>query len=74
MAAANSSILAPRRLLALEGRQFFFVDGGVTPYNIPAFLMFRKATADFIAIGKAYAKASLDIASQWGTSGTAAAA
>jgi len=36
----------PPEVVTLGTRQFVFVDGGVTPYNIPAFLMFRKATAD----------------------------
>lgn len=36
----------PPEVVTLGARQFVFVDGGVTPYNIPAFLMFRKATAD----------------------------
>jgi Patatin-like phospholipase len=36
----------PPEVVTLGSRQFVFVDGGVTPYNIPAFLMFRNATAD----------------------------
>lgn len=36
----------PPEVVVLGPRQFVFVDGGVTPYNIPAFIMFRKATAD----------------------------
>jgi predicted acylesterase/phospholipase RssA len=36
----------PPEVVTLGPRQFVFVDGGVTPYNIPAFLMFREVTAD----------------------------
>lgn len=36
----------PPEVVTLGSRQFVFVDGGVTPYNIPAFLMFRKVTAE----------------------------
>lgn len=43
---AAPTFFPPEVVKLKEGRQFVFVDGGVTPYNIPAFLMFRKATAD----------------------------
>ncbi|MFZ5673019.1 MAG: patatin-like phospholipase family protein [Pseudomonadota bacterium] len=43
---AAPTYFPPEVVKLKEGRQFVFVDGGVTPYNIPAFLMFRKATAD----------------------------
>lgn len=34
-----------------ESKTFVFVDGGVTPYNNPAFLLFRMATADAYRLG-----------------------
>lgn len=43
---AAPTYFPPEVVKLKEGRQFVFVDGGVTPYNIPAFLMFRKATAE----------------------------
>lgn len=43
---AAPTFFPPEVVKLKEGRQFVFVDGGVTPYNIPAFLMFRKATAE----------------------------
>ena len=34
----------PPEELSLDGRRFLFVDGGVTPYNNPAFLLFLMST------------------------------
>jgi hypothetical protein len=34
----------PPEVLEIGGKEHLFVDGGITPYNNPAFLMFRMAT------------------------------
>ena len=36
----------PAEVIAIEGKPFYFVDGGVTMYNNPAFQMFLMATVD----------------------------
>jgi uncharacterized protein len=36
----------PPEVIVIDGRQFIFVDGGVTMYNNPAFQMFLMATVD----------------------------
>ena len=35
----------PPEVVAIGQREFVFVDGGVTPYNVPAFLMYRMAVS-----------------------------
>jgi hypothetical protein len=35
----------PPEVIDIGGKPFAFVDGGITPYNMPAFAMFRMATA-----------------------------
>lgn len=35
----------PPEVVEIGSREFVFVDGGVTPYNIPAFLMYRTVVA-----------------------------
>lgn len=35
----------PPEVVQIGERQFVFVDGGVTPYNVPAFVMYRMAVA-----------------------------
>jgi Patatin-like phospholipase len=35
----------PPEVVEIGPREFVFVDGGVTPYNVPAFLMYRMAVA-----------------------------
>src|SRR6202040_474322 len=35
----------PPEVVQIGPREFVFVDGGVTPYNIPAFVMYRTAVA-----------------------------
>lgn len=47
-ASTAAPIFFPPEVIALDpaaaDRAFVFVDGGITPYNNPAFLLFRKAT------------------------------
>ena len=44
-ASTAAPVYFPPEVVTLGPNSFVFVDGGVTPYNIPAFLMFRMATA-----------------------------
>lgn len=41
---AAPTFFAPEKLDLGGGKKFFFEDGGVTPYNNPAFLLFKMAT------------------------------
>ena len=43
-ASTAAPVYFPPEVVTLGPNSFVFVDGGVTPYNIPAFLMFRMAT------------------------------
>src|SRR6185437_9984937 len=47
---AAPTYFAPEQLL-LGSQRFLFVDGGITPYNSPAFLLFLMATAPAYRIG-----------------------
>ena len=44
----------PPEVVVIGPREFVFVDGGVTPYNIPAFLMYRMAVSLPFRLGWAY--------------------
>jgi uncharacterized protein len=44
-ASTAAPVYFPPEVVEIGKRTFVFVDGGVTPYNNPAFLMFRNATA-----------------------------
>jgi uncharacterized protein len=45
-ASAAAPTFFPPEVIAIEGKPFVFVDGGVTMYNNPAFQMFLMATVD----------------------------
>lgn len=52
--AAAPTYFAPERLQwdpADPDKQFYFEDGGVTPYNNPSFILFKKATAPEYRLG-----------------------
>ena len=44
-ASTAAPVYFPPEVIVVGQQQFVFVDGGVTPYNLPAFLMYRMATA-----------------------------
>lgn len=44
-ASTAAPVFFPPEVVEVGGRRFVFVDGGVTPYNNPAFLLFTMATA-----------------------------
>lgn len=51
-ASTAAPVYFPPEVISLEkGVQFAFVDGGVTPYNNPAFLLYRMATAPAYRLG-----------------------
>jgi patatin-like phospholipase len=45
-ASTAAPIYFPPEVIVVEGRDFIFVDGGITMYNNPAFQMFLMATVD----------------------------
>ena len=45
-ASTAAPIYFPPEVIVVDGREFIFVDGGVTMYNNPAFQMFLMATVD----------------------------
>lgn len=51
-ASTAAPVFFPPEVISLaSGAQFAFVDGGVTPYNNPAFLLFRMATSPAYRLG-----------------------
>ena len=59
--AAAPTYFAPERLqwdLNDPDKQFYFEDGGVTPYNNPSFLLFKMAVSCFRASGGRFAASS----------------
>ncbi len=50
-ASTAAPVYFPPEVVDVGGREFVFVDGGVTPYNNPAFLLFAMATATPYRLG-----------------------
>jgi uncharacterized protein len=44
-ASTAAPVYFPPEVVQIGPREFVFVDGGVTPYNVPAFVMYRTAVA-----------------------------
>ncbi len=44
-ASTAAPVYFPPEVVKIGPREFVFVDGGVTPYNVPAFVMYRTAVA-----------------------------
>ncbi len=44
-ASTAAPVYFPPEVVQIGPRQFVFVDGGVTPYNVPAFVMYRTAVS-----------------------------
>jgi uncharacterized protein len=50
-ASTAAPVYFPAEVVEVGSREFVFVDGGVTPYNIPAFLMYRMAVSTSYKLG-----------------------
>jgi uncharacterized protein len=55
----------PPEVVRIGPREFVFVDGGVTPYNIPAFVMYRNAVLPPFELGWEKGRAQDDAHLDW---------